>query len=397
MKKVLLIFSFLFLFSFINVDANDLMIDIKELDNSFVLEYHDGNQVISFKEAKEKYQISDYTEIMYNNSRVYFFEGNLIDEATYTDGINEQYINNLIKNYDSYGIRVKTTDEAITTIKKIYEERNKGEYHLIYSNNDKKNIDFNQVNEFLNNNYIALRTKNTFNYQEHGLYILPKSIIINDNEIIINVNPILSKKEEEYVNEFIKELKTDLSDLNDISKIHAVYSYLSKTIRKCEDADENNCFSAYNALIERSASSIGIANAFQAIMESIGIESYIIDDIKIEEDNIITSHTFNVVYVDRSYYIVDINLNDYLVGNKNKYTLSNGITISETDHENTKYNFDIDYKKYDKLVNDILIKVQKENSIKDKNDALEIESYILLITILVLIMAIIIHFTRMDR
>lgn len=403
MKKFLIIFITLFLVNCHSVYAKDLMIEVKVTDNEKTLEYYEDNRLISFKEANQKFNVPNYVTIKYGGQDLYFYQGKEIDDVTYNNGIDEEHINLLLKEYTSYGYRVRNTSELINTITMLFEKRDSGIYHLVYSKADLSNIDFLAVEEYVKNNYMFDSSVNTFNYSDHGIINYPKYMFNYDgSEMVINISPVISEYEEVYLNRFLDSFIVDFENKTDYENILFAYTYLKNTISSCNGGTKTGA-SAYDALLMRNASCIGESNAFQLIMERMGIESYIVEDMRVENDNIIINHTFNVVNLEGKYYIIDLqkdSYNGFLAGNTNNYVMSNGKVISNLSYKDEFSNINIDYNKYDRLIDEIITEMEKNVSLSQKKDDLEtvdFVAYMALILILLFLTLIIIYFTRKGR
>lgn len=378
--------------------AESLQVRVKDNGNIRELEYIIGDKKISFNEAKNNYNVNDYFNILIDNENLYFFQGREIKEEEYNIGVDNANADERAKNYQEYGIRVHSTEDIISNIDNLYAKRLGGEYHFIYSKNEYKSINFDEVNKYITNNYFLDKDINVFKYTEYGIFNYPRFLYDHDEyELIVNVSPIISLDEEKKIKEFMNAFESEFAGKSDYEKILIAYTYLSNTTTK---SDCTSNISAYDALIERNAGCIGKANAFSYIMEYLGIESYIANNAKVLDDSVVSTHTFNIVKLNDMYYIIDLTLDGYegfLKTNDYNINFSNGIKISEQDFNKDNLKVSIDYKKYDKLVEKLKLEENKNDSSKDKkNDfkSVDFVPYLILIIILLIITIIIILFTR---
>ncbi len=400
MKKICLILVFLLIISIPNLAlASDVQIKVIGNDNEKKLEYIVGGEKINFDEAKSKYGVNDYYRVLTSEGEFYFYKGNQINENEYVLGLDNLEADKRTSLYEKNGIRVHNTEDIINNINNLYLKRMSGEFHLIYSHNEYLMIDFNQINNFVSDNYLIDKNQNIFKYREHGIFNYPRFLYNYDEyEMIVNVSPIISLKEEERISEFMNAFKKDLNEKSDYEKILYAYTYLSKTITKKSDCAAN--VSAYNALIDRNAGCIGKSNAFGYMMDYLGIEAYIANNSVFKDDKVVSTHTFNIVKLNNQYYIVDLTIEGFdglLKTNNENIIFSNGIKISEMPYVKEKLNTTINYDKYDSLVDEIRREAKKEESEESKDyDLKDVNflSYLILVLILLVLTFIIILFTR---
>lgn len=362
------------------------------------LEYIDSDKTISFSEAKSKYNVSDYFNILIDDQELYFYQGNEISEEEYNIGVDNDSADKRVELYGKYGIRVHSTEDIINNINNLYAKRFNGKYYLIYSKREYESIDFDRVNEYLNEHYYIDKGTNIFKYSQYGIFNYPKFPYDYDEyDMIVNVNPIITFDEEEKLNIFMDTFKEEFVGKSDYEKILIAYTYINNTVK----LDENNPnINAYNALIDRNAGCIGKANAFSYIMDYLGIESYIANNAVYNEDSVVSTHSFNVVKLNDNYYIVDLSIggiDGLLIANNQNIVFTNGIKISEQPYINSDFNISINYDKYNTLVDNIKREVKQKESLDKKSDELktvDFASYLILIIILLFLTIIIILFTR---
>lgn len=400
MKRICVIWGILVTIIIPNiVFADGLQIGVTNNNGVYQLDYRNSDKKISFSEAKSKYNASDYFNLLIDNKMLYFYQGNEISEEEYNTGIDNDNTDERVKSYGEYGLRVHSTEDIISTIDELYSKRLNGEYHLVYSQEEYKTIDFEKINNYVTNHYFINKNTNIFKYSEYGIFIYPRfPFDYNEYDMIVSVSPIISLAEEEKLNVFMDTFKEEFVGKSDYEKILIAYTYITNTV-KLLDEDSSNV-SAYNALIDRNAGCIGEANAFSYIMDYLGIESYIANNAVFYEDSVISTHSFNVVKLNGNYYIVDLSIggvDGLLIPNNQNIVFTNGIKISDQPYINSDVNISIDYDKYDKLVDNIKREVKQKESLDKKSDELksvDFVSYLILIIILLVLTIVIILFTR---
>lgn len=381
------------------VFADGLQIGVTNDNGVRQLEYKAFDRIISFSDAKSKYNVSDYFNLLIDNEMLYFYKGNEISEEEYINGVDSNSADERTKMYGDYGIRVHATEDIITTIDNLYAKRFNGEYHLVFSKSEYDSIDFDQINNYLSEHYYMNKNTNIFKYSEYGVFHYP--IFPYDHseyDMIVGVNSIISIDEEEKLNTFMEAFKNEFVGKSDYEKILIAYTYIKNTADKLDEESAN--LSAYNALIDRNAGCIGKSNAFSYIMDNLGIESYIANNAVFYEDSVVSTHSFNVVKLNDNYYIVDLSMEGntgLLITNNENIVFTNGIKISDQPYINSEVNISIDYDKYDKLVDNIKREVKQKESLDKKSDELksvDFVSYLILIIILLILTIVIILFTR---
>lgn len=297
-------------------------------------------------------------------------------------------------------INVNNTDEVISTIDEIYNSREPGKYNIRFSENT---VDVNRVNEYYKNKYITDININTYKYKDYA-FIQPIRfpLILNDNSFYLdNLNRKITKEEEEKLEKFSEQFLPLFKGKSDYEKIYMAYSYISSNaIYQSEGVFENLIdayVSAYDALIEHKTVCIGSATAFSYLMDKLGIESYIVDQIGgYDETNrtYYSLHTYNIVKLDNKWYIVDIkygnDMSGLLISNKNykndKYNYD--IVVSDEDYNRPEFNYSFDNVN---IINDL----DKKNKIDNTKD--ESIYYIVLVLVLIIIFLVIILFTRKKK
>lgn len=300
-------------------------------------------------------------------------------------------------------INVNNTDEAIKAIDEVYNDREPGKFNIRFSENT---VDVDRVNEYYKEKYITDISINTYKYSDYA-YIQPIRFlpILNENSFFLdNLNKKITKEEKQKLEKFTEKFLPLFKGKTDYEKVYMAYSYISTyAVYQSEGTFENLIdayVSAYDVLIDHKAVCLGSATAFSYLMDKLGIESYIVDQIggyDSENRTYYSVHTYNVVKLDNKWYIVDIKYgNDFsglLISNKNyqndKYNYD--VVVSETDYERPEFSYTFDNDKINSIINN-LDKEEKKDKKEEKKD--ESIYYIVLVLILIIILLVIILFTR---
>lgn len=300
-------------------------------------------------------------------------------------------------------INVNNTEEAIKAIDEVYNERKPGKYNIRFPENS---VDVDRVNEYYKEKYVTDISINTYKYSDYA-YMQPKRFlpILNDNSFYLdNLSKKITKEEEEKIEKFTEKFLPLFKGKTDYEKIYMAYTYISTyAVYQSEGSFENLIdayVSAYDVLIDHKAVCLGSATAFSYLMDKLGIESYIVDQIggyDAENRTYYSVHTYNVVKLDNKWYIVDIkygnDLSGLLIGNKNyqndKYNYD--IVVSDTNYERPEFSYSFDNDKINSIINNLDKEIVKE----EKKD--ESIYYIVLILILIIIFLVVLLFTRRKK
>ena len=108
-------------------------------------------------------------------------------------------------------------------------------------------------------------------------------------------------EQESQVDARVKEILDGLNvyDMADYEKVKAVYGYLCKNV-STETIPDANAYTAYGALVEKSAVCQGFASSFYRLMLELGVDARMVSG-KIGE----TNHGWDIVAIDGVYYNVD--------------------------------------------------------------------------------------------
>lgn len=424
MKKIfLLVFCCLFMLSG-SVFADGVTFNFVGDPGSLTLEvYNSNNENITYDDAVSQYGIDRYLELYYASQNVYFYNGNEISHEEYIVGHASEVADETAEGYQDEGIRVHNTDEVIKAIDDIYTSYKNCLYHLVYSTEECNNIDFEAVENHIADEYLSPIEQNAYKYEEYGIR-QPLKYFPNYNEtemIIDGMTLKITEDENSKLERFVEEFDKYFVGKSDYEKILGVYIYLSNNTVYVEDTGYTNfvdgLVSPYDVLLEGRSVCIGMATTFQYLMESLGIESYIIDVVSnVDEDEKLysTIHTYNAVRLDNKWYIIDIpnsnSFDGFLLGkNSANYRAEDfayaGIEINEQgyldEYPDATREFSFDYDSIDKLIADIKgentqERVEDETPIEEEDDT-DFLAFVLLGLILVVVFLVIIIFTRKKR
>ncbi len=183
---------------------------------------------------------------------------------------------------------------------------------------------------------------------------------INNGELVLTTTNIrLSGNERVVVEDFVNKLLPYIQgNGSDYEKILATYTYIIKTTSYIVDNGFTNDLlasntSVYDALISRKTTCIGYSIAFSYIMDKLGIESYIVDQITEADEatgSFASVHTYNVVKLNNQFYKIDLTGNIFLGGLSNTELYDNNLNISTTKYNGTM-NINIDFAIIDNILN----------------------------------------------
>ncbi len=416
MKKFgICLFAFLLFAS--NIKADGVKIDYKKEKEGYVLEYKLDDKVFSFKEAKEQFGIDDYLVIPIDEEAHYFYQGKEIKKEVYDKGIIVYEADKRCDLLKEACKRVHTTEEVKKALDEIMKNDEVVEKHLIYSKEEYEHIDFDEVMKYFKEHYLTPMEKNMFTYKEYGK-VHPIKTLPNYNEEELVVNGLIKKttaEEEQKIDTFMESFLPLFKDKTDYEKILGVYTYISNQASYVKDNGYENFLDAYlspyDVFIEKKSVCIGNATAFQYAMEKLGIESYIVDHVTSKKsDSYSTNHTYNLVSLDKKWYLIDItekSLDGFLLEYNdlkatNELSLYYDIDLATSsyfeNHPDAKKEFSIDYEALDKVILKIKGEEKKEEQVKEeqkKENPKESElEYFLLSGILLILFVVIFLFTR---
>lgn len=325
----------------------------------------DTNKQIALDSAINTYGIREYLAL-YDDGDVYFYRGREVSKDVYTKGSATEESDKLAQCYGASAYRVKTTDEFKKALDDIYKNYKIGEYYFFFSKYD--NIDFNAVEQYYMANYgLKDPRQDYYTYKIKGPQEPSRFTpnIIASKEIgyfkLETFDIRISKNEMQVAEDFVnKILPLMQGDGSDYQKILAAYTYIINTTSYLVDNGFINDLlasntSIYDVFINRKSVCIGYSIAFSYLMDKMGIEAYIVDDITSVNDEFKTassSHTFNIVKLDGKFYRIDLTGKQFLAGMRNLYDkkLNISSTAYNTSLKSTTYNFD--YNKINFLLNE---------------------------------------------
>lgn len=98
-----------------------------------------------------------------------------------------------------------------------------------------------------------------------------------------------------------------VESMSDYEKAAIAHDYLVENCGYAESWAKNRANSAWGALVYHEAQCSGYARAYKALCDAMGIGCYYVHA---NEESINPSHQFNIVQIDKAWYIVDVQLND---------------------------------------------------------------------------------------
>lgn len=325
----------------------------------------DTNKPISLDSAINNYGISAYLDL-YDNGDVYFYRGQETNKDTFIKGRAAEEADKLAKSYGASAYRVRTTEEFKRAFDDIFKNYKIGEYYFFFSQYE--NIDFNAVEQYYMTNYGLLNSKQDYyTYKVKGPQEPERfspNIKGSKSQGFFKLETYdirISKNEMQVVENFVgKILPLMKGDGSDYQKILAAYTYIVNTTSYLVDNGFFNDLlasntSVYDVFINRKSVCIGYSIAFSYLMDKMGIESYIVDDLTSVNDSNKTAssaHSFNIVKLDGKFYRVDLTGKQFLTGMRNLY--DNKLNISSTAYNKsgkpTTYSFD--YSKINTYLNE---------------------------------------------
>lgn len=339
---------------------------IKTINNAKIIEYIDTDtgSSISFNDAKKYFGVSTYEELYENGNIIYFKEGKEINHQEFIKGKSSEQADELASLYGKNAYRVHTTAEFLHAFDDIYQNLKIGEFHIAFSKYEA--IDFDQVATYYQNTYgVKSYYQNYYNYQTKGMWEPNRFGInlnnaINNGELVLTTTNIrLSGNERVVVEDFVNKLLPYIQgNGSDYEKILATYTYIIKTTSYIVDNGFTNDLlasntSVYDALISRKTTCIGYSITFSYIMDKLGIESYIVDQITEADEatgSFASVHTYNVVKLNNQFYKIDLTGNIFLGGLNNNELYDNNLNISTTKYNGTM-NINIDFAIIDNILN----------------------------------------------
>ena len=154
--------------------------------------------------------------------------------------------------------------------------------------------------------------------------------------VIISPSYVISKEDyQDKINEIkiiIEQVKQETKNLNEFEKVKYVYDYIGKTNRY-GNPDESMAQSAYSAFNSNlSPVCAGYARASQILFNNIGVKSLLVSG-KAEYSLFLgTSHAWNLVSINSSFYLYDVTMSSDAYSTKSFYR---GFLIDGNKHKPT--------------------------------------------------------------
>lgn len=310
---------------------------------------------ISFEDAHIYFGVPIYEEMYDDGTLRYFEKGREINYQTFIRGSEAEKADNLASLYGTNAYRVHTTEEFIHAFDDIYHNLKIGEFHIIFSKHE--SIDFNQVNNYYITHYGVTNFKeNYYSYDRKGRWEpnrfgLSINDAINNGELVLSTTGIrISGNEQVILEDFANKLLPYLyGNGSEYDKILNTYTYIVNTSTYLTDNGFINDLlasntSAYDALINRKTTCIGYSIAFSYLMDKMGIESYVVD--QVTEANEATHtfssvHTYNIVKFNNRFYKVDLTGRVFLGSVRSGELFDSRLNVSQENYNgNTSTNID---------------------------------------------------------
>lgn len=325
-----------------------------------ILEYYDATtgEKIDYQSAITYYGVKHYVSIFTNGELVYFLDGKETDQNSFTMGSSKEDADIRKEEYGNNAYRVKTTNEFKNALKDIFNNHKIGTFYFEYSKYD--DIDFNEMNNYFKSTYgVSVVNQNVYDYNHKGIfepYRFHTKIDADLGEYSIDTTNIRMTKEEaniteNFANKLINYLRGDNSDYQ---KILRTFTYLRDNASYYDDSVHTKLIdgytSPYDGLINKKTTCIGYSVMFSYLMDKLGIESYVVDNVENaseEYQSFKSTHSWNIVKLNGKFYKVDLTANIFLAGvSENElYTTFNisksayGNTNAQTPGDlSTKYN-----------------------------------------------------------
>jgi hypothetical protein len=258
---------------------------------SYTLQFYDIDTGvdISCSAAQEFYGVSKYQRKKKSGSYVYFYNCAQISQSKYETGYPKEIADKRVQDKGDSAYRVTSTESAKAAYDHIYQNHRTGKFSLEYAENE--TIDWNAVEQYVLTKYGVTNYKtNYYKYSVKGewepiRYGLPDKHNVSTGTVEIDMWRMRITGDELKVTEaFVNKLLPIINEgKNDYEKILIAYQYLKQFTTYLVDngfangIDSNT--SVYDAFIERQTTCIGYSIAFSYLMDKVGIESYIVDQI----------------------------------------------------------------------------------------------------------------------
>lgn len=332
-----------------------------------VINYYDASSdsKISFQDAYTYYGVKNYDYYIQNNETIYFYQGKEISQSLYTSGQAAESADKRASMYGNNAYRVHNTQEFKKAIDDIFSSLKIGENRIEFS--PYENINFTEIKNYYETNYgVTDIRQNYYPYkvkgpQEPDRFGIDFNAAKNSGELIIDTKSIRitgneRKVLEEFTNKLLPYLKANGSDYE---KIYTAYTYIKNTSTyEVDNGFINNLLasntSAYDALINRRTTCIGYSIAFSYLMDKLGIESYIVDNITTADPITHTFnsvHTWNIVKLNNVFYKVDLTGGIFLKTVNQGELYNNALPLAQSEYK-TSLTVNIDYQAINRILNE---------------------------------------------
>lgn len=375
MKKINIVMIVLALFCLIAsaivvVDKSysyGLTTSISGAKGSRVINYYDAgtDSKITFQDAYNYYGVKKYDYSIQNNETIYFYQGKEISQSEYTKGHAEEEADERAYLYGSNAYRVHNTEEFKKAFDDVFNNLKIGEIYIEFS--PYENINFTEIKNYYDANYgVSNINQNYYPYkvkgpQEPDRFGFDVNTIKSNGELVLNTKNIRitgneRKVLEDFTNKLLPYLKANGTDYE---KIYATYTYIKNTATyEVDNGFIDNLLasntSAYDALINHRTTCIGYSITFSYLMDKLGVESYIVDNITvsdIENHTFSSTHTWNIVKLNNVFYKVDLTGSAFLTTVSPNELYNNDLPIAQSKYSSNQ-TVNIDYQTINHLLDE---------------------------------------------
>ena len=299
-------------------------------NGSYVLQFYDidSGEDISCSAAQEFYGMTKYQKKKKGSTYYYFYNCKQTSQSTYDNNYPKELADIRVRDKGDSAYRVSSTATAKQAYDHIYQNHRTGKFSLEWATNE--TIDWDAVEDYVMQKYGVTNYKqNYYSYSVKGewepiRYNLPNKTQTETTNTVevdmwrMRITGDELKVTEAFVNKLLPLLKGNGTDYE---KVLASYQYLKQYTKYLVDTGFNNGVdsntSIYDAFIERETTCIGYSIAFSYLMDKLGVESYIVDQISFNNpatEEFGSVHTYNIVKVDGKFYKLDLTGGAFLTG-----------------------------------------------------------------------------------
>ena len=311
-------------------------VDISVVNNngtiSLVYRDQDTGYLISPQTAVKYYEEAyAYDSRDYNGKIYYFHYGKQISEAEYNRGVDTERADYQALMYGKNAYRVHNTSEVKKAFDDIYGKQRYGEFVIVFSDAEYQAIDWNSVKSYYNNKYsISPSTINYYRYDHYGEWLANRwgwswnlNTIRDEGMIAVDTSAqirlsgdqkqVLEKMGDKVVAKILSGINTTDKLESDFIKISRAFNFIGGNGRANYDVGFypsliESSTDAYSTLLKGKSVCIGYAVTFSYLMDRLGINSYIVDNISVNTSTheVETFHSYNIVELGGKYYAIDI-------------------------------------------------------------------------------------------